>query len=277
MRTFALMLFAVTSPSVILPQEPAPRPVLVDDVPQGTNWVANARTRIYYRVGCPITASIPAADKLYYKDETSLQKVGFTRSDDCDVSGAANASPGPTATTAVSPPSATAAGTPGPTQGEQKHRRTGFWFNGGLGYGSLGCQNCAGRDGSVTGGLALGGTVSQKVLLGAATTAWWKSEGGSEFDVGTLVAVIRFYPSATGGFFLLGGLGLGSIHVERAFSAPGIPAESSEAGFGALVGLGYDGRVGKNVSLTPFWNGFAVNTDNSDANVGQIGLGVTIH
>ena len=91
MRTFALMLFAVTSPSVILPQEPAPRPVLVDDVPQGTNWVANARTRIYYRVGCPITASIPAADKLYYKDETSLQKVGFTRSDDCDVSGAANA------------------------------------------------------------------------------------------------------------------------------------------------------------------------------------------
>jgi hypothetical protein len=43
------------------------------------------------------------------------------------------------------------------------------------------------------------------------------------------------------------------------------------------VGLGYDIRVGQNVSLTPYWNGFAASTSNADANVGQIGLGVTVH
>ena len=51
----------------------------------------------------------------------------------------------------------------------------------------------------------------------------------------------------------------------------------SETGAGALLGLGYDIRVGWNVSLTPFWNGFATTTSNSDANVGQLGLSLTLH
>ena len=46
---------------------------------------------------------------------------------------------------------------------------------------------------------------------------------------------------------------------------------------GRSFGLGWDIRVGRNVSLTPFYNGFAVQTANADGNVAQIGLGVTIH
>jgi hypothetical protein len=110
------------------------------------------------------------------------------------------------------------------------------------------------------------------VLLGGGTTGWTKSEGGVTLTVGTLVALIRFYPSSTGGFFLLGGLGLGTIHAQ----VDGFGSES-ETGAGALLGLGYDIRVGRNVSLTPFWNGFAVRSSNADANVGQLGLGVTLH
>jgi hypothetical protein len=251
MRSFALILFASVAPSVIASQEPAPRPVLVDDVPQGTNWVANARTRIYYRVGCPITASIPAADKLYYKSESSLESAGFTKSDECD----ANLSQWPSAAVPVPQTPPIAEGTPSPEQAakksaQAKHRRSGFWFNGGLGYGSLGCDDCSRREGALSGGLALGGTVSQKVLLG----------------------VIRFYTSGAGGFFLLGGLGVGSIRAE----VSGFGSDT-ETGYGALVGLGYDIRVGNNVSLTPFWNGFAASTTSADANVGQLGLGVTIH
>jgi len=41
--------------------------------------------------------------------------------------------------------------------------------------------------------------------------------------------------------------------------------------------VGWDIRVGRNVSLTPFSNGFAMANDIADANVGQIGIGVTIH
>ena len=51
----------------------------------------------------------------------------------------------------------------------------------------------------------------------------------------------------------------------------------SETGAGALFGIGWDLRVGRNVSLTPFWNGFATHTTSADFNVGQIGLSVTTH
>ena len=44
-----------------------------------------------------------------------------------------------------------------------------------------------------------------------------------------------------------------------------------------MIGAGWDLRVGRNVSLTPFYNGFAMRSSLFDANVGQIGLGVTIH
>jgi hypothetical protein len=150
--------------------------------------------------------------------------------------------------------------------------REGFWFNAGLGYGSLGCENCDGREGALSGGLAVGGALSQKVLLGVGMNGWTKSESGATLTVGTVTALLHYYPSATGGFFLTGGLGLGSIRAE--FDGVG---SATETGVGALVGLGYDIRVGQNVSLTPYWNGFAATTSNADANVGQIGLGVTVH
>jgi len=90
--------------------------------------------------------------------------------------------------------------------------------------------------------------------------------------VSTLTAAIRFYPSATGGFFLIGGLGLGTVSA----NVSGF-GSASETGAGALLGLGYDLRVGRNVSLTPYWNGFAMNSSSDDANVGQLGLAITVH
>ena len=46
---------------------------------------------------------------------------------------------------------------------------------------------------------------------------------------------------------------------------------------GMLFGLGYDMRVAKNTSITPYWNGFAMRNSNVDANVGQLGLAITLH
>jgi hypothetical protein len=166
-----------------------------------------------------------------------------------------------------------------PTPGAQarqsadgKRSRQGIWFNGGLGYGSFRCRGCDGRVGSSSGALALGASLSQKVLLGVGTNVWNMSESGGRLTAGTLGAVIRFYPSANAGFFLLGGLGVGTIYGKRA----GTEGES-QTGYGTLVGLGYDILVGGNVHLTPFWNRFAGNTDETDFTVGQIGLGLTVH
>ena len=150
--------------------------------------------------------------------------------------------------------------------------REGFWFNAGMGYGSGSCQNCLERWGGLSGGLSLGGTITERFLLGVGTSGWYKSENGYTVNGGTFDTRIRFYPAVKSGFFLTGGLGLG--HLTESLNGFG---SETEYGVGAIFGLGWDIRVSRNVSLTPFYNGFAVQTANADGNVGQIGLSVTIH
>ena len=150
--------------------------------------------------------------------------------------------------------------------------RDGFWFSGGLGYGSYGCGECDGRTGGFSGGLSLGGTLSPTLQLGAGTTGWTKSEDGATLTVGTLDARIRFYTSAKGGLYLTAGAGVGTIHAEVAGFG-----SASETGFSALVGMGYDIRIGKMVSLTPYWNGYTVQAESIDSNIGQFGLAITVH
>ncbi len=161
---------------------------------------------------------------------------------------------------------------PHDARAQAAHERDGFWFSAGLGYGTLGCQDCGTREGGFSGNLALGGTLSQKVLLGAAVHAWTKSEDGVTLTASTTTAAVRFYPSAEGGFFLLGGVGLGIVDLE----IDGLGSDS-ETGGAAVLGLGWDLRVGDNVSVTPFWNGMGMTFSDGDANVGQIGVGVTLH
>ena len=150
--------------------------------------------------------------------------------------------------------------------------REGFWFNIGIGAGSLGCNDCEDRVTGPSGGLALGGTISRQFLLGAFSNGWAKEEDGVTITAGTLVVGARFYPSESSGFFLLGGIGIGRI--DLAISGFG---SAGETGAGALFGLGWDIPLSRSTSLTPFWNGIGIATANSDANFGQIVIGITIH
>lgn len=164
----------------------------------------------------------------------------------------------------------TLAATPAVAQHPQV--RKGFWFNIGFGYGSLGCNDCGTRTGGISGGLSLGGTLSPHLLLGVGTTGWTKSENGATLTVGTLDARIRYYPAPAGGFFVTAGIGLGSAKV----SVSGLGA-GSETGGGAVLGLGYDLRIGRMTSITPYVNVFGVKTSNTDANVIQGGISITLH
>jgi hypothetical protein len=154
---------------------------------------------------------------------------------------------------------------------QNPHTRNGFWFNGGLGVGSYGCDGCSGRESGGSATIGIGGTLSSKVLLGAGINVWAKEINGVDLTAGTVTAMIRFYPSATGGFFLVGGLGYATEQV----SAGNVSV--SESGAGVLLGLGLDLRVGKNISLTPFWNGNGLSIDGASSNFGQLGLSLTIH
>ena len=149
--------------------------------------------------------------------------------------------------------------------------RDGFWFSGGVGFGSIGCDGCNTRRNSLTLAVGAGGTVSRKVLFGASLDAATRSRLGASLTVATVLARLRFYPSLTNGFFLTAGLGLGKV------SADATDGIRSNTGTAALIGLGYDVRVGANASLTPFWNAFSTGALGTNYNVGHLGLGLTIH
>jgi hypothetical protein len=160
----------------------------------------------------------------------------------------------------------------GIAQAQNAQARDGFWFSGGLGYGSLGCDNCGSREGGISGGLSLGGTISPRFLVGVGTSGWTKSQQGATLTVSEIDARVRFYPQTRGGFFLTGGVGVGSV----TGSVSGF-GSATETGGGVILGMGYDYRVARNTSITPFWNAYAMKNSNTNANVGQIGLAVTLH
>lgn len=155
--------------------------------------------------------------------------------------------------------------------GANAQPRSGFWFSGGLGAGSLGCDSCPERDWGVILSLGAGGTISQRLAVGASLEGWTDSERRASLTASTLLATLRFYPSATGGFFLRGGLGWGRLESE--VSGFGTFSDSGPA---ALLGLGYDLRITDSVSLTPFLNGVRV-AEEMNRNFFELGLGITVH
>lgn len=155
---------------------------------------------------------------------------------------------------------------------ERPNTRSGFWFNLGVAGGTLGCDDCDGRESGGSAQIALGGTINSRVLLGASSNAWVKEVEGTTLSMSSLTAVVHFYPSATGAFFLTGGLGVGTLKVEDDFFG-----SASSSGTSAIVGVGYDWRVGKNFSITPFLNGIGGSFDGGKVNFGQLGVGVTWH
>jgi hypothetical protein len=168
-----------------------------------------------------------------------------------------------------------AAATVTPAVAQHAQTRQGFFFSGGLGWGSfgLGCDGCVdlGRTGGASGYLKAGGTLSPNVLLGVETNGWYKSEDGASITLGNLVAAAYFYPMVESGLFLKGGVGLSTLSADTGFES------NSDTGLGFTLGAGYDLRIGGNTSLTPVLNYFRGNFDGGNGNVFQMGLGITVH
>lgn len=156
--------------------------------------------------------------------------------------------------------------------GGRPQTRGGLWFSAGLGVGSLGCEDCDERETSAMVDLAVGGTIGERLLIGGAITGWSKEEDGFTLTVTSVEGRVRFYPITEKGFYLTGGLGLGAIRAELEDFG-----DETETGLGLTIGVGWDFRVGSNVSITPFWHGTAVSIEEGDANFGSLGVAVTIH
>lgn len=150
---------------------------------------------------------------------------------------------------------------------QRPNTRDGFWIGFGLGAGWLGFNGDVDSDSREIGGsgyLRMGGSLSQKVLIGGEITGWGKEVDGENVSVGFLGAVILFYPKSTGSFYLKGGLGVLGYD-EGPFGG---------AGFSITLGLGNEFRVGNNFSIVLFAN--AVGSTGVEVKVDGVGTGVNI-
>jgi len=170
--------------------------------------------------------------------------------------------------------------------------RQGFTISFGLGAGTAGatCEGCGSdREWAPSAYLRLGGTVKPNLILAGEVNGWTKSETDADTDIeatitiSTVNFVAQWYPDPMQGFFVSGGVGLGTVAAEATIPGFGKVSDNTSA-FGYQVGTGYDFRVGKNFSLSPFATYFATvggKTDASgekiDGNVFHFGLGFTWH
>src|SRR2546422_7844495 len=80
-----------------------------------------------------------------------------------------------------------------PALAQHSQTRQGFWFDVGLGYGSLGCQGCSGRTGGLSGGVSLGGKLASQPPPRVRAARRGKTGKGA--------APARRTPGAPGGYF----------------------------------------------------------------------------
>ena len=129
--------------------------------------------------------------------------------------------------------------------------RKGFWVGFGLGGGSAGveCDIC--DDDRVNGGtgyVRLGGTLSRHFLLGVEGNAWVNPANDVDESIGYGSVVLLWYPSATGALYLKFGLGGMTYSFDDGVDQVTATAPSFS------IGLGYEVRVGRNISLVPYMN-----------------------
>ena len=138
--------------------------------------------------------------------------------------------------------------------GRQDHRREGFFAAVGLGGGSESFDANDGLGwsddkGGAAGYVKVGGAVSQSLLLGAELNGWAAQYQRQGYDrsLGSLMFIAQWYPASRGDFWLRGGLGWSRDHLSIYGSTGDI--NSHENGTALAVGLGYDFRVGRKLSL----------------------------
>jgi hypothetical protein len=129
--------------------------------------------------------------------------------------------------------------------------RKGFWLGLGIGAGgeSYDLQPSAGyRDVLYrpTISLRLGGTVNQHLRLGGEVLSWINENGPAVESLTSALFVAQFYPAASTGLYLKGGVGIGrnAVDFDDGYG-------TGDTGFAGLVGAGYELRLGRRIYLNP--------------------------
>ncbi len=159
-----------------------------------------------------------------------------------------------------------------------RNERDGFWIGFGLGGGTEQFEldnDPAGYSQEITRPtfyLKLGGTPSQSFLIGGELFAWVNDAAGVTETLSSAMFIAQWYPARQGAFFLKGGVGItdNSFEFDDGF-------RSSKTGFGGVVGLGYDIRVGRKISIAPTVDFIGHKYDGFEERMVNFGLGLVFH
>lgn len=174
-------------------------------------------------------------------------------------------------------------------EGQRPQERRGFWMIAGVGQGTTisNCDECdlEDRRGGGYTMLALGGTVGRHVLVGAEVNSWYLSEATGDQSLLGFLTVVQWYPWHAAGFHLRTGVGWG--YARFGYRTEEAAGKADKLGIGLRFGAGWDFRVSRMVSVSPFLGthiaalGSMQVRDRPLTNLlsmsRQIGIGVTIH
>ena len=136
-----------------------------------------------------------------------------------------------------------------PVTAQHPNTRQGFWYGFGFGAGSgqVHCDICNDQTGTdLTASARAGGTLSPSWLLGAELDGWTNSQDVVTRRSWTASAVALWYPWPAKGAYVKGGLGVTGYHASDSVDV------LTTTQPGALLGIGYEWRVGKNYSINPY-------------------------
>jgi len=140
------------------------------------------------------------------------------------------------------------------TTATTKHLREGFWLRFGVGYGTADgstsgiIEEDLDSDQGPSGFLALGGQLSPIFGLGGGSFAITNSEDDQDAVYGLVAPTLVITPSPTTGFYLQTSIGF-LVYRER-----GPFMDVDGIGWGIGLGAGYDVRVARMLSISPYAN-----------------------
>jgi hypothetical protein len=160
----------------------------------------------------------------------------------------------------------------------QSQTREGLWGHVAVGWGSHGCEACAGRTPGFTGGIAIGGTFNQHLRAALAADGWIgtiSTMTGAMTDTGTelaatLMPILQLYPAGRAGFFVSGGGGFG-------FASEPATLVRINGGPASLVGAGYDIAFGNGATLTAAVNRFGIHSERNRTDFLQAVVAITFN
>lgn len=170
---------------------------------------------------------------------------------------------------------------------QDRHRRNGFWAGAGVAAAAFhtDCPSCTENEINGPGAaIRIGGSPAQNILLGGEVAGWSQSASGVKRSATYLSLIALWYPWAQRGLHVKFGVGVGGSRRDD-----GTDVETA-TGRGGSLGVGFDIRIARNVSLSPFVQGLSVMVNDmkrngttitlvpdTRLNLGQIGVAITWH